>query len=247
MSTKRVVIIEDERDIADLVAMRLQKEGYQVDVAYDGDQGLEKILSTPPDLVLLDLMLPGMSGTEVAAAVRRDPRTAEVPIVILTARNRESDIIAGFGFGADDYITKPFSMSVLLVRIDAVLRRASARREAGKGILTVGPISIDSHRHEVHVAGRPAVLTLAEFNLLAALAAAHGEVLSRGQLMEQALGVGAFVTSRTVDVHMTSLRKKLGSARGYLQTVRGVGYKLEAPRESETLHEGSPCPSESVR
>ena len=144
MSKKRVVIVEDERDMADLVAMRLRKEGYQPEIAHDGARGLEMVRAAPPDLVLLDLMLPGMPGTEVAAAIRSDPRTADVPIVMLTARGEESDIVVGLKFGADDYVTKPFSMSVLLARIDAVLRRAAAPRDPAKGVLRVGPISIDS-------------------------------------------------------------------------------------------------------
>ena len=238
MARKRIVIVEDERDMADLVAMRLRKEGYQADIAHDGHRGLERVRSAPPDLVLLDIMLPGMSGTEVAAAIRSDPRTADVPIIMLTARSEESDIVVGLKFGADDYVTKPFSMSVLLARIDAVLRRAAAPREGGKGILKVGPIWIDSQRHLVEAAGAPVALTLTEFKLLAALAAARGRVLSRSQLMDQAIGVDVVVTDRTVDVHMTSLRRKLGQARGCLQTVRGVGYKLEPPPESEAGGEG---------
>jgi DNA-binding response OmpR family regulator len=228
MSKKRVVIVEDERDMADLVAMRLRKEGFLPEIANDGAKGLEMVRAAPPELVLLDLMLPGMPGTEVAAAIRGDPRTADVPIIMLTARGEESDIVVGLKFGADDYVTKPFSMSVLLARIDAVLRRAAAPRDPGKGVLKVGPIHIDSLRHEVRINGTPVAMTLTEFKLLTALAAARGRVLSRSQLMDQAIGVDVVVTDRTVDVHMTSLRKKLGVARDCLQTVRGVGYKLEA-------------------
>jgi DNA-binding response OmpR family regulator len=237
MSKKRIVLVEDERDMADLVAMRLRKEGYQVEIAYDGARGLEMIQASPPDLVLLDLMLPEMPGTAVAAAVRGDPRTAQVPIIMLTARGEETDIVVGLKFGADDYVTKPFSMSVLLARIDAVLRRAAAPREAGKGVLKVGPIEIDPHRHEVKVDLRPVALTLTEFKLLSALAAARGRVLSRNQLMDQAIGLDVVVTDRTVDVHMTSLRKKLGSARDCLHTVRGVGYKLEPQNPEEAAPE----------
>jgi two-component system phosphate regulon response regulator PhoB len=137
----------------------------------------------------------------------------------------------GLKFGADDYVTKPFSMSVLLARIDAVLRRASAPRDGAKDLMRVGPVEIDPQRHEVRVAGRPVALTLTEFRLLSALAAARGRVLSRNQLMDQALGLDVVVTDRTIDVHMTSLRKKLGSARECLHTVRGVGYRLEADGE----------------
>jgi len=232
-----VVIIEDERDMAELLALRLRKEGYQVEVAHDGARGLEMVRAAPPDLVLLDVMLPEMSGTEVAAAIRGDPRAAGVPIIMLTARAEESDIVVGLKFGADDYVTKPFSMSVLLARIDAVLRRAAAPRGEAAGLMRVGPIEIDPQRHEVRVAGRPVALTLTEFRLLAALAAARGRVLSRNQLMDQALGLDVVVTDRTIDVHMTGLRRKLGAARECLQTVRGVGYRLLAGGQEEASRE----------
>ena len=228
MSRKRIILVEDERDMADLVAMRLKKEGYQVEVAHEGPEGLERIRSNPPDLVLLDLMLPGMSGTAIAAALRDDARTAHVPILMLTAKAEESDIVVGLKFGADDYVTKPFSMSVLLARIDALLRRTAVPREGTKGVLRAGPIVIDPQRYEVEVDGRPVPLTLTEFKLLAALASAKGRVLSRNQLMDQAIGLDAVVTDRTIDVHMTALRRKLGAARQCLQTVRGVGYRLDA-------------------
>jgi len=216
--------------MADLVAGRLRKEGYKVDVAYDGPSGWDAVCCDPPDLVVLDLMLPGLSGTEIARRMRDDPRTAGVSIVMLTARSEESDIVVGLKFGADDYVTKPFSMSVLMARIDAVLRRTAASSAPAGGILQVGPLRIDQERHQAEVDGRALSLTLTEFKLLTALIAAKGRVLSRNQLMDQAMGLTAVVTDRTIDVHMTALRRKLGKARGYLQTVRGVGYRLQAPQ-----------------
>jgi two-component system phosphate regulon response regulator PhoB len=221
------MIVEDERDMADLVAMRLKREGYLVETARDGIDGLRRIQSDPPDLVLLDLMLPRMSGTEVATELRSDARTAAVPIIMMTAKSEDIDVVVGLHIGADDYVTKPFSMAVLLARVAAVLRRAGS--EGGTTVsrlLRVGTISIDPDRHIVEVGREKVSLTLTEFKLLMALASARGRVLSRNQLMDQAIGVDAVVTDRTIDVHLTALRRKLGDARTYLKTVRGVGYRL---------------------
>jgi DNA-binding response OmpR family regulator len=226
MSNKRIVIVEDERDMADLVATRLRREGYEVEVANDGIEGLTLIRSKPPDLVLLDIMLPGMPGTEIAAKLRDDPRTVAVPIIMLTAKSEESDIVVGLRFGADDYVTKPFSMSVLVARIDALLRRAASPQPQAKAAFKAGPLLIDQQRYLVELEGRPLALTLTEFRLLAALAAANGRVLSRNQLMDQAMGLDVVVTDRTIDVHITTLRRKLGKARECIQTVRGVGYRF---------------------
>jgi DNA-binding response OmpR family regulator len=228
MSKKRIVIVEDERDMADIVATRLRREGYKVDVAHDGVEGFDLIRSEPPDLVLLDIMLPGMSGTEIAAKLRDDARTMSVPIIMLTAKSEESDIVVGLKFGADDYVTKPFSMSVLTARIDALLRRTASAPAPAKAALKAGPLLIDQQRYLVELDGKPLALTLTEFRLLAALAAANGRVLSRAQLMDQAIGLDVIVTDRNIDVHVTMLRRKLGKARDFIQTVRGVGYKFDA-------------------
>jgi len=219
--------------MAELLAMRLKREGYDVTVAGDGAEALEKIRSAPPDLVLLDLMLPKMSGTDLAGELRGDPRTASVPIIMLTARTEESDVIVGLHLGADDYVTKPFSMSVLLARIAAVLRRTDERGVPGKGVLTVGPIRIDTEAHRVEVDGKAITLTLTEFRILTALAAARGRVLTRNHLIDQVMGLDAVVTDRTIDVHLTALRKKLGKARSIIQTVRGVGYRVADENEDE--------------
>ncbi len=225
---KHIIIVEDEADIADLVAMRLRKEGYLVEVAADGLEGLKRIRSEPPDLALLDVMLPSMSGIELANELHSDPRTAAVAIVMLTAKSEESDIVVGLKMGADDYITKPFSMSVLAARIEAVLRRRRETTAGGKQILEVGPLRIDQQRHCVELAGRELTLTLTEFRLLTALVAARGRVLSRNQLIDQGIGADAVVTDRTIDVHLTALRRKLEGARGLIETVRGLGYRLAA-------------------
>ena len=226
MANKRILIIEDERDMADLVAMRLKRENYDVDIAHDGLEGLGKIRSSPPDLVLLDLMLPGMSGLDVARELRGDRRTAGVPVVMLTAKSEDTDVVVGLHLGADDYVTKPFSMSVLLARVAAVLRRNERAQPSDRDILEVGPIRIDKQRHRVEIDGKPVTLTLTEFRILAAIVGASGRVLTRDQLINKALGMDAVVTDRTIDVHIVALRRKLGAARRFIQTVRGLGYRL---------------------
>jgi len=218
--------------MADLVATRLKREGYKVELAHDGAEGFNLIRSDPPDLVLLDIMLPGMTGIEIARTLRDDPRTAGVPIIMLTAKSEESDIVVGLKFGADDYVTKPFSLSVLVARIDAVLRRSAGAVPRGEAAFRAGPLLIDPQRYSVELDGEPLALTLTEFRLLAALATAHGRVLSRNQLMDQAIGMDAVVTDRTIDVHITTLRRKLGVAREFVQTVRGVGYRFAADQSS---------------
>ncbi len=233
MSKPHIIIVEDEQDMAELIAIRLQREGYSVEAIFDGLEGLAKIRSAPPELVLLDIMLPGMSGTQIATELRGDPRTAGVPIIMLTAKSEESDIVVGLHVGADDYMTKPFSMSVLVARVAAVLRRSRDSSGGGAGkTLNVGPICIDMERHGVEVDGKKITLTLTEFRLLVAIISARGRVLERNRLIDEALGIDAVVTDRTIDVHLAALRKKLGSARKYIQTVRGLGYKLADENET---------------
>ena len=226
MSKKTIIVVEDEPDMAELVALRLRKEHYAVEVARDGAEGLRMIRARVPDLVVLDIMLPVLSGTDVLKELRADPRTGGVPVVLLTARSEEGDMVAGLHLGADDYVTKPFSMSVLVARIEAVLRRAESRGPAGKGVLSAGPIRVNLDSHQVDVDGKPVPLTLTEFRLLAAIISGRGRVLSRNQLIDHGMGADAVVTDRTIDVHLAALRRKLGRARRYVQTVRGVGYRL---------------------
>lgn len=233
MPKNSIIVVEDERDMAELVAMRLKREGYEVRVVHDGLSALDFIRCDPPDLVLLDIMLPKMSGTEVLKEMRGDPRASSVPVIMLTARGEESDIVVGLEFGADDYVTKPFSMSVLMARVAAVLRRSTQEEAAPRSILHAGPIRVDRDRHLAQVDGEAVSLTLTEFKILVALMAAKGRVLTRDQLIDQALGMDAVVTDRTIDVHLTALRRKLGDARRYIQTVRGIGYRL-ATEEYET-------------
>ncbi len=225
-----VLVVDDEADLADLIAFNLSKSGYRAQVARDGRAALQRIAAEVPDLVVLDLMLPGLSGTEVASRLRTDPATAKLPIIMLTAKADEVDQLVGLALGADDYITKPFSMKVLLARIDAVLRRAGEGPATEAG-LHMGGVRIELDSHEVTAAGSSVKLTLTEFRLLTALVQAGGRVLSRRHLMGRAMGPGVTVTERTIDVHMTAIRKKLGSCGGLIRTVRGVGYRAAAEPE----------------
>ncbi|HEX8915071.1 MAG TPA: response regulator transcription factor, partial [Humisphaera sp.] len=239
---KRILVVDDERDLVDLISYNLQRNGYDVVVAYDGNGAIEVAGREQPDLIVLDLMLPGIDGTEVARRLKGDPRTKHVPIIMLTAKAEETDVIVGLTLGADDYVTKPFSMKILLARLTSVLRRVEQGGGAGGtggaaagedgGTLRAGPLSIDAAKHEVTVNGDPVKLTLTEFRLLTALVAARGRVLTRDQLMDKAMGTDVFVTDRAIDVHVTAIRKKLGDANWLVHTVRGVGYRLqETPEE----------------
>lgn len=232
MSGRRIVIVEDEADMAELIAMRLRREHYEITVCNDGSEALDTILADPPDLVVLDRMLPGISGAEITTRLRANRKTARVGIIMLTALAEESDIVVGLHVGADDYMTKPFIMSVLVARIAALLRRAESRGVGDAETLSAGPIEMDLSRHRVTVDGLDITLTLTEFRLLAAIVGAGGRVLQRDQLIDSAMGSDAIVTDRTIDVHMTALRRKLGDARKCIQTVRGVGYKLTGDGEA---------------
>ncbi len=228
-----ILIVEDEADLAETLCYHLQREGYRCRRAADGQRAVAEATRQPPDLVLLDRMLPGLSGDEVATRLKRDSRTAAVPIVMLTAKAADDDELVGFALGADDYVRKPFSVKLLLARVAAVLRRkeeAAAARE----VLAVGPVTLDHGRHEVLVQGRPVELTATEFRILAALMAARGRVLTREQLIDAVLGVGAAVTNRAMDVHIAALRKKLGPAAECVATVRGVGYAFRTLEREPT-------------
>lgn len=224
MKDKTILIVDDEKDLVELIVYNLQRERFRTLEAYDGDSAVRLALQHVPDLILLDLMLPRKSGQEVTVALRSEPATRAIPIIMLTAKSAETDIVVGLTLGADDYLTKPFSMNVLLARIGALLRR-SAQATSPSDCLTIGELRIDRARHRVEVADRTLALTLTEFRMLEALASAKGRVLSRNQLMDYAMGNDTIVTDRTVDVHITSLRKKLAKHRDLIETVRGVGYR----------------------
>ena len=222
----RILVVEDEEDLLELVRFNLAREGYQVQGLARGEEALRAVRAQPPDLLLLDLMLPGMDGLELCRLLRADEATRALPIVMLTAKGEESDVVAGLELGADDYISKPFSPRVLLARVRAVLRRRVDGSPAAGGALQVHQIAIHPGRREVTVDGRPVSLTFTEFNILHFLARRPGWVFTRGQIMDAARGEDYHVTERSVDVQMVNLRKKLGPAGRHLQTVRGVGYRL---------------------
>jgi len=232
---KKVLIVDDEKDIVDLVAYNLGRNGYDTLTASDGNDALDSASKNSPDLIILDLMLPGIDGMEVARRLKADGKTASIPIVMLTAKGEETDVVVGLTLGADDYVTKPFSMKVLLARVSSVLRRSETGPGAAEGgTLRAGPLSIDTFKHEVLVNEEAIKLTLTEFKLLSALLTARGRVLTRDQLMDKAMGTDVFVTDRAIDVHITAIRKKLGDAAWLVNTVRGVGYRLrEFPEDND--------------
>jgi two-component system phosphate regulon response regulator PhoB len=225
---KTILIVEDESDAAELLRYGLEREGHAVRRVPDGHSALVEARRNVPDLVLLDRMLPGISGDEVAAQLKRDPRTARIPIIMLTAKAEETDELVGFALGADDYITKPFSMKLLLARIQAVFRRADTTEEAPE-VISEGPVTLDRGRHEVSVSGETISLTATEFRLLGVLMSARGRVMERTQLVERVMGTEVAVTDRTIDVHITALRRKLKDAAAWIQTIRGVGYTFREP------------------
>jgi DNA-binding response OmpR family regulator len=220
MAKRRIAVIEDEATIADAVAARLRTEGFDVDVAHDGPGGVELVGRTRPDLVVLDVMLPGLDGLEVCRRIQQD---RPVPVVMLTARSDETDLLVGLGVGADDYLTKPFSPRELVARIHAVLRRSE--RPPTADALTVGDVVVDTVRRRVHRGEDEVHLTPTEFDLLRCLAASPGVVLTREKLMGEVWGWPGASGTRTVDSHVKALRAKIGPER--VRTVHGVGYALE--------------------
>ena len=231
--SKRVLVVDDELDLNELISLNLQRNGFDVICAFNGNDAIDRARAEQPDVIVLDIMLPGIDGTEVTRQLKADPKTAQVPIIMLTAKSEETDVIVGLKLGADDYVTKPFSMKILLARIEGLCRRIdqTVAPEVG-GSIKAGPLEMDLSRHEVIVNGQSVKLTLTEFKLLSALVQARGRVLSRDQLMDKAMGADVFVTDRAIDVHVTSIRRKLGEASGLVHTVRGVGYRLREENET---------------
>jgi two-component system, OmpR family, phosphate regulon response regulator PhoB len=223
---KTILIIEDETDLAELVAFNLEKEGYRPLIAPDGPSGLEAVRNNSPDLVLLDIMLPGMSGIDICKVLKGSEKTARVPVIMMTAKGEEIDRVVGFEVGADDYVVKPFSPRELLLRVKAVLRRYGSG-ETVKKIIQVGPIAIDTDRHIVSVDNSQVVLTTTEFKLLFNLAERLGRVQSRDRLLKDVWGINHMGDTRTVDTHITRLRSKLGESGEMIKTIRGFGYKME--------------------
>lgn len=225
--SERILAVDDEPDLLELVEYNLREAGYTVTTAKDGAGALAEVRRQRPDLIVLDLMLPDISGTEVCKRLRRDPGTESIPIVMLTARGQEIDRVVGFELGADDYIVKPFSPRELVLRIGAVLRRAQAPQTADPAQrIVLGKLSIDVARHRVAVEDEDVPLTALEFKLLLDLASRRGRVQSRDSLLDRVWGYSPGIETRTVDTHVKRLREKLGAASDYIETVRGVGYRI---------------------
>lgn len=227
MGKERLLVVDDEEDILELLRYNLEREGYAVITAESGESAVELALSARPDLILLDLMLPGMNGLDVCRQLSRDDRTAMIPIVILTARAEEADIVAGLELGADDYVSKPFSPRVVTARVRSVLRRGRRSRADESRVLEIGPVGIDVERHLVHVNGQEVDLTATEFGVLLFLARHRGWVFTRDQIIDAVKGSDYPVTDRSVDVQIVGLRRKLGTAGTMIETVRGVGYRMK--------------------
>lgn len=222
----RILVVEDEIDLAELVAFNLRSAGHDVTVAHDGHTALAEIQRGQPDLLVLDVMLPDLSGIEVCRRLRRNPQTVRLPVIMLTARSDEVDRVVGFEVGADDYVPKPFSPRELVLRIEAILRRTSAVPAfEGPQLITLGDLSIDVPAHRVEVQGEEILLTALEFRLLLDLASRAGRVQSRDALLERVWGYSPNVETRTVDTHVKRLREKLGAGAKQIETVRGVGYR----------------------
>lgn len=226
MNKQTVLLIEDERSLVDVLTYNLKKEGFEVISALDGQEGLRRAQTALPDLVVLDLMLPVIEGLEVCRQLRGGPRTKEIPILMLTARSEEVDEIVGFQLGADDYVTKPFKLKPLIQRIKALLRRKKQTPDAASDQIVCQGIEIDRPQHRVLLHGVELKLTPTEFRLLWALVRQPGRAFNRQDLMEACMGDDALVLERTIDVHVKSLRQKLGEQAELIETVRGVGYRF---------------------
>ncbi len=226
MARERILVVEDEEDIQELIRYNLAKEGFQVEIVASGEDALARASASLPNLVLLDLMLPGLDGLEVCKNLKNNPKSAHVPIVMLTAKSEESDIVLGLELGADDYITKPFSPKVLIARVRASLRRKRQEAPPETAVLRLGELVIDPGKHSVTVKGEEIDLTATEFGVLHFLARKPGWVFTRQQIVDNVKGEDYAVTDRSVDVQMVGLRRKLGACGEYIETIRGVGYRF---------------------
>ncbi len=226
MSKENILIVDDEEDVLELVRYNLDKNGYKLDTAASGEDALAKARAKIPDLIILDLMLPGIDGLEVCKKLKNDPKTQNIPIIMLTAKSEESDIITGLELGADDYVTKPFSPKVLIARVRRILQR-NIVRDQEQAPIKIHDLTIDPSRRQVFIKDKPVDLTFTEFNILCILAKRPGLVFTRYQIVDSMHGDNYLVTDRAIDVQIVSLRKKLGSCSKYIETVRGVGYRFK--------------------
>lgn len=227
MAEETLLVVEDEQDILNLLAYNLENAGYKVFKADNGTQGVVKARQHHPDLILLDLMLPDLDGLEVCRRLKQDPNTRDIPIIMLTAKSEDNDIVHGLEAGADDYVTKPFSPKVLEARIKNVLRRRTESDTGTPPVISLHGIDIDTGRHEVHLRGEEIILSATEFAILRHLAGHPGWVFSRNQIIDAVKGQNYPVTERSVDVQILGIRKKLKEAGIFVETVRGVGYRLK--------------------
>ena len=227
MAKQKILAVDDEEDILELLRFNLTKEGFAVVCAASGEEALKAALSQRPDLILLDLLLPAMDGLEVARRLKSNPSTQEIPVIMVTAKGEEADIVAGLEVGAEDYNTNPFSRTVLIARVRAVLRRKASGPADDQEVVSVHDLTIHPGRREVLVKGKPVVLTFTEFGILSFLARRPGWVFTRSQIVDAVKGDEYFVTDRAVDVQIVGLRKKLGSSAKVIDTVRGVGYRFK--------------------
>lgn len=227
MPQEKILVVEDDKDILELITYNLEQEGYKVRTQTSGEGCLQQVRREKPDLLLLDLMLPGMDGLDICKLLKRDPETESLPIIMVTAKGEESDIVLGLELGADDYVTKPFSPKVLVTRIRAVLRRRRSAEPDSDAAVTYKDLHIDPARHVAKVQDESLSLTATEFGVLHFLARRPGRVYTREQIVDAVKGEDYAVTERAVDVQMVGLRKKLGPCATYIETVRGVGYRFK--------------------
>lgn len=233
MPKEKILIVDDERDITELIEYNLEKEGYKTVKAFDGENAIKLAELEIPQCIILDLMLPKVDGLEVCRVLKNNERTKHIPIIMLTAKSEESDVVVGLQLGADDYVTKPFSPKILLARIKALLRRLSQKQNISDEVKTIGNLVIDMPKHKVTFHKNPIELTTIEFNILEFLARYPGRVFTRDQIMDSVWKEGKFIVDRAVDVHIRSLRKKMKKCADYIETVRGVGYRLKDWEDNE--------------
>jgi two-component system alkaline phosphatase synthesis response regulator PhoP len=226
MAKEKILVVDDEADILELVGYNLARDGYQVKSALTGEKALAEVVNNLPDLILLDLMLPGVDGLDVCRTLKSNSKTSRIPIIMLTAKGEDADVVTGLELGADDYITKPFSPRVLLARVRAVLRRRQIQEDVEDVVVNIHGLSIDPARHEVLLDRKPITLTATEFRLLHFLARRPGWVFTRDQIIGSVKGQDYPVTDRSVDVQIVGLRRKLGEAGRLIETVRVVGYRF---------------------
>ena len=230
MVKKKILVVEDDRDISELITYNLEREGYEIACLYDGGQAIDFVKKRKPELIILDLMLPEVDGIEICRTLKSDAATKHIPIVMLTAKGEEADVVVGLQMGADDYIPKPFSPKVLVARIKAIIRRMADLRLSSAladDVRNFGDFNIDLLKHRISYKGRAVKLTSIEFDIVEFLSRSPGRVWSREQILDNVWKEGKFIIDRAVDVHVRGLRKKLGTAKDYIETVRGVGYRFK--------------------